>query len=134
MAPLIVAAAAGLITGIRASANAELTQRLGVELTAVTEHVKAMPYLPCGTTAEYQAAYDRWTEDVPPSVANGRAAAARIVAVRYWDRDSSSYVATCARDGGAQRITVAAGVDDRVADADIVTRAPAGPRSRAARP
>ena len=134
MAPLILAAATGLITGIRASANAEVTQRLGVELTTVTEHVKAMPYLPCGDATEYQAAYDGWTEDVPPSVANGRAAGARIVAVQYWDPDTATYVGTCDEDGGAQRITVSVGVDDRVADAEVVTRAPAAARPRTARP
>ena len=129
MTPLIVAAAMGMLTGIRASASAEITQRLGVELTTATEQVKAMPYLRCGTPKEYQAAHARWTEGHPPrTVANPRLSGPRFVDVTYWDRKAAEYTTKCSGDDGAQRITVEVGVDGRVARADIVSRAPAGPR------
>jgi len=130
MAPLILAAAVGLMTGMRASANAELTQRIGVELTTATENVKAMAYLPCGSPEEYRSTYDRFVADHPSRIVEDPGTSgARIVEVRYWDEASASYVATCSEDGGAQRVTVAVAVDGRTSQADIVTRAPSPARS-----
>ena len=68
MAPLILAAAMGLLTGIRASANAELAQRVGVAVTTATENLKAMPYLPCASAEEYQTAYTEWLGERTPKV------------------------------------------------------------------
>ena len=130
MGPLILAAAVGLMTGMRASANAELTQRIGVELTTATENVKAVTYLPCGSPKEYQTEYDRFLVDHPSRIVEDPGTSGpRIVDVRYWDEASASYVPSCSEDGGAQRVTLSVGIDGRTAQADIVTRAPTPARS-----
>ena len=130
MAPLILAAAVGLMTGMRASANAELTQRIGVALTTATENVKAMPYLRCGTPEEYRSSYERWQGEHPTTIVEGqRVPEPRFVEVTYWDERSASYTTACTDDGGAQRITLAVVVDGRTGEADIVTRDPAPARA-----
>ncbi len=123
MAPLILASALGLITGMRASATAEINQRLNVALTTATENVKAMPYLPCGTAEEYQKAYAEWLgEREPLIVEEHRSPAPRFVEVQYWDEASASYIEKCPSDGGAQRFTLAVAIDGRRAEGNIVTR------------
>ena len=151
MAPLILAAAVGLMTGMRASANAETAQRLEVALTAATEDVKALAYLPCGTPGEYRDAHDRWFagQELPaagqaapaagqaapaagqaaPAAGGRREGEPRVIAVHYWDQGTTSYATTCTEDGGAQRITVEVDLDGRTAAADVVTRAPSPGRA-----
>ncbi|MDQ2678982.1 MAG: hypothetical protein M3Y51_09585 [Actinomycetota bacterium] len=130
MTPLILAAALGLMTGMRASASAATTQRIGVALTTATENVKAMPYLPCGTPDEYRESYERWLSEHPPTIVEAqRSPEPRFVEVTYWDERSASYTPECAEDGGAQRITVAVAVDRTAREATIVTRAPAPTRA-----
>lgn len=126
MAPLILAAAMGLLTGIRASANAELAQRVGVAVTTATENLKAMPYLPCASAEEYQTAYTEWLGERTPKVLDEhQLPEPRIREVTYWDEASASYTPKCSRDGGAQRFTVSVTIDGRTTEANIVTRDPA---------
>ena len=130
MAPLILAAAMGLLIGIRASADAEITQRLGVAATTATENVTAMPYLPCGTVEEYQSAYREWLADrAPRIIEEHRAPEPRFLEVTYWDEASASYADRCSADGGAQRFTLSVTIDGRSTEANIVTRNPTPPNT-----
>lgn len=126
MAPLILAAALGLLTGMRASANAETTQRLSVAVTTATENLKAMPYLPCGTAEEYQKMYSEWLGERSPAVRESQLSPLPVIQdVTYWDEASTDFVPKCAADGGAQRLAIAVIIDGSIQEATIVTRDPA---------
>lgn len=126
MAPLILAAALGLLTGMRASADAETTQRLGVAVTTATENLKAMPYLPCGTAEAYQKVYSEWLDERSPAVRESQLSPLPVIRdVGYWNEAAADFTPKCETDGGAQRFTIAVIIDGSIAEANIVTRDPA---------
>lgn len=125
MVPLILAASMGLVTGLRASADAERVQRLQVALTTATEDLKVMPYLPCGTAKEYQELYRTWSEQLEPDVIEEHRNPVPVIdSVAYWDEASASYVDRCEVDGGTQQFRLVVIIDGRNAEGTIVTRDP----------
>ncbi len=106
--PLTLAAAMGLMVATRSSDAAETRQELEVALASATEDLKVVPYLPCGTTEDYQDEYRAWLEPLgEPVAATSGSPTAVVSEVSYWDRAKDAYVTTCkGGDDGAQRLEV----------------------------
>lgn len=106
--PLTLAAAMGLLVATRSSDAAETRQELEVALASASEDLKVVPYLPCGTTDDYQQEYRDWLEPLgEPVAATSGTPTAVVSAIAYWDRAKDAYVSGCkGGDDGAQRLEV----------------------------
>lgn len=123
MVPLTLASVTGLMVGIKVSAATEEAQRLEAVLATTTEDLKSVPYLPCGTAAEYQDLYEQWAAPLSKElIGDAGAPSPKITAVAYWNRNKATYTASCSGDDGAQRLIVTISGDDRDATGSVVKR------------
>lgn len=123
MVPLTLASVYGLQVSIATSAAAEQRQRLEVTLATVTEDLKSVPYLPCGSAQEYQELYRSWSEPLSAKVrATEVEPKAAISDVTYWNRGKDAYTSSCGGDDGAQRLTVMVTDGELTADGSLVKR------------
>jgi type II secretory pathway pseudopilin PulG len=130
VAPLVLAASAGLFSAVSVSEDTEARTELEAALTSYTEAVKDMPYVPCGTPEALQTAYDAWPERWVPDPGSGLPAQAmEVTHVGYWDQARLTFGTTCpGGDGGAQRITLRVADDRGSVVGQLVKRDPdAGP-------
>jgi len=118
--PVILAAAAGLLTTMRLSSGTQQGQQAESQVTAFAESVKQIAYVPCADVTDYDGDAELWT---PPT-----GVTVELVDVRYWDQATRDYTsASCAGptdDQGAQLITVRAGTHERSSTLDVVKRDP----------
>lgn len=132
MVPLVLGAATGLLTAVRASAAAHEEQRLQLALGNAAEQLRTLPYEPCSTPEELQQRF----QDVHPVAAatrtdpSARSAAgrnagelpARVTRVDHWSTAAGRFLDRCTPDEGAQRVTFTVSDGDRSATASVVTR------------
>ena len=122
---VVLALAAGLLALVRATAATSDKQDLQLAVGNFAESLKAMPYEPCATAAEYETAYLAWPQRwVPPADTT-----VEIVEVEYWHRTTGpvdapgpgDFLTTCpASDEGTQRLTVRASLPERGLTAELV--------------
>lgn len=133
MAPLVLGAATGLLTAVRASAGAQQEQQLQVELTNATELVRELPYEPCSTAEQLQQRYTERHAPVaaasrPDRTVPGRADRSvgeltpLITDVDYWSTAAGRYLDRCTPDEGAQRVTVTMSDRGRQVTGTVVVR------------
>jgi Tfp pilus assembly protein PilV len=133
MVPLVLGAATGLLTAVRASAGAQLDQQLQVALTNAGELVRDLPYQACSTPEQLQQRYADLQGPVTAassadrSVAGGAArsvgeSAPAIARVDYWSTAHGGYLDRCTPDEGAQRVTFTVAEGGRTATGTVVTR------------
>ncbi len=118
--PVILAAAAGLLTTMRLSSATQQGQQAEAQASAFAESVKQIAYVPCAEVADYASDAELWA---PPS-----GVTVEVLDVRYWSQTARSYTSTtCAGpndDQGSQLITVRAETEDRSAVLEVVKRDP----------
>lgn len=133
LVPLVLGAATGLLTAVRASAGAQHEQQLQVALTNAGELVRDLPYEPCSTPEQLQQRYADRYEPVGAAAQSdhtgpGRAGrvvgelAPRVTRVDYWSTAAGRYRDRCTPDEGAQRVTVTVSERGRTATGTVVTR------------
>lgn len=105
--PMTLTAAMGLSVTVGTSDRADSRLRLVASLSTVTENLKAMPYLPCGTPDEYRKVYSAWVPTVAEQSGDSEDAVdPGVMKVDTWHPEKGDFVEQCERDGGAQRLTV----------------------------
>ncbi len=102
---VVLALATGLLTLQRTTESNRQRQQIQLALGNLSEGVRAMDYLDCGTATAYRADYGA------PASANWTPTRAgmtfEILDVEYWNASSRTFQATCpAGDGGAQQLTL----------------------------
>lgn len=123
MMPLTLAAAMGLMTATSASASARSNQELQIALSTATENVKAMPYVECASTEDYQELYADWVQPLAARVVQGTQTTDPVIErVDHFDRSTGSYGQKCSKDDAAQRIVVAVQADGHSATGTVVKR------------
>jgi len=123
MMPLTLAAAMGLMTATTASASARTNQELQIALSTATENVKAMPYVECAGTDDYQQLYADWVQPLAARVIDGTQTANPVIErVDHYDRNKGTYDQKCSKDDAAQRVTVTVNAEGRSATGTVVKR------------
>lgn len=123
MVPLTFASVMGLQLEMKTSSSTQRRQKLEVALTAATEDLKSLPYLSCGTAAEYQKVYDSWDGSLGTELRKDqRPAAPKITFVHYWQHGKDAFVPSCGGDDGAQRLEVTVTDGDVEATGTVVKR------------
>lgn len=137
MVPLVLGAATGLLTALRASATAQEQQRLQVALTNATEVVRELPYERCASPDSFQRRLDAPDRSEVLGLAgpgperhqgerHQRASRTTPVVtvgdVAYWSTAAGTFVGRCTPDEGAQRVTVTVTDGDRSVTGTTVTR------------
>jgi Tfp pilus assembly protein PilV len=127
--PVVLTGAAGLLTAMRTSEQAEERQQMETALSSYGESLRVMPYRNCATAAAYSAEHAAWPGRWTPPATEVAPGGLSVVGVEYWDQATRSFVSTCTADGGAQRLTlqvVPAGNPDGAVTGLVVKRDPAG--------
>lgn len=135
MAPMVLGAAAGMMTTIRASAGAQAEQRLQLGLTNATEAVRETVYEPCTTAERLQSRLPDFApvDPAPVDLAGGLEPFGtpvhsigllepRVERIAYWNTAAGGFVDRCDTDEGSQLVTVSVSDGDRVATGEIVVR------------
>lgn len=123
MVPLTLASVMGLQLEMKTSASTQRRQQLEVALTTATEDLKTLPYLPCGTPADYQKVYGSWSQSLGPQLREEeRPPEPTIVSVDYWHHGKQAFTNSCSGDDGAQRLVVKVAADDIQATGSVVKR------------
>ena len=118
--PVVLAAAAGLLTTMRLSSATQQQQQAEAQATAYAESMKQIPYVPCAVPTNYASDTGLWT---PPA-----GVTVEVVQIRYWTQATRDYSSTsCSTPGadeGAQLVTVRAVTPDRSTTLEVVKRDP----------
>lgn len=112
---VVLSLAAGLLLVVRATAATSDRQQAQTALGNYTEQLKAVPYQPCASAAEY--------ETIMPS--NVGDVALRIVGVRFWQvlpTGDGEFTGSCSpgNDRGAQHLLVEASLGDALLRGHVV--------------
>lgn len=125
MMPLTLAAVTGLLLAVETSSATEQRQELEVALSTATEDMKALPYLQCGSAADYQKLYTTWSQPLAAELVGDQPLPEPAIAsVHYWNRGKDSYAGSCGGDDGAQRIAMTVRSGDISVEGSVVKRDP----------
>jgi Tfp pilus assembly protein PilV len=118
---VVLALATGMLTLVRTTESNRQRQQIQLALGNVSEGVRAMDYIDCGTAAAYRADYGT------PASANWTPTRAGmsydILDVEYWNASSRSFQGSCpADDGGAQQLTLKVDWRGREGTTQVVIR------------
>jgi Tfp pilus assembly protein PilV len=118
---VVLALVTGLLTLVRTTESNHQRQQIQLALGNLSEGVRAMDYIECGTATAYRADYGA------PASANWTPTRAgmtfEILDVEYWNASGRTFQASCpAGDGGAQQLTLKVEWRDREDTTQVVLR------------
>jgi hypothetical protein len=127
--PVILTGAAGLLTAIKTSEQAQERQQLETALSSYGESLRMLPYRPCAEPVDYNTDHDAWPGRWVPPFGQVAPNGLLVMGVEYWDQASRTFRPTCSTDGGAQRLILNVRPSDdptAVVTGVVVKRDPAG--------
>ncbi len=118
---VVLALVTGLLTLLRTTESNHQRQQIQLALVNLSEGVRAMDYLDCGTATDYRADYGA------PASANWTPTRAgmsfEILDVEYWNASSRTFQQSCPGvDGGAQQLTLKVEWREREDSTQVVLR------------